>query len=52
MTSYCLMLSLVGRGKFTGEFTYIYSDWDVNGEDFVKRLPDLCRMFFACDIMN
>ena len=34
MTSYCLMLPLVGRGNFTGEFTYVYSDWDVNGADF------------------
>ena len=52
ITSYCLMLPLVGRGKFTGEFTYVYSDWDVNGEDLKKRLPYLCRMIFACDIMN
>ena len=52
MSLYCLIQPLVSRGKCTGEFTYVYFDWDVNGEDFVKRLPYLCRMIFACDIMN
>ena len=50
MTSYCLMLPLVSKTKFAGEFTYVYSDWDVNGVEFEKILPCLCRIVFACNV--
>ena len=52
MTSYCLLLPLVGKKKFEGEFTYVYSDWDVNGVDFQKNFPNLCKHVFSCNVLG
>ena len=52
MTSYCLMLPLVTSGKFTGDYTVVYSDWDVSLGDFEKGLPNICEFCFECDVMG